>query len=232
MTTDQSTSPVERKTLATLVTEQIRKGIIDGAFPPGSQLSDVDLANRFGVSRGPVREGVERLIQEGLLRREPHRRVSVPTMGRDDIRDIYFSRESLETAAIRRVIRSDAHAAVSARLLEIVDSMRSAAKSSDWLDVADLDMEFHRAVVDGAGSPRLSRMYATLLDESRICLRLAVLYPTRDDLADEHHEIADPIGAGDLDAAVAACAKHCAESVEGLTRHLENPDPPRRGDAT
>jgi DNA-binding GntR family transcriptional regulator len=230
MTTEQTTEPVERKTLATLVTEQIRKGIIDGAFPPGSQLSDVELANRFGVSRGPVREGVERLIQEGLLRREPHRRVSVPTIGHDDIVDIYFSRESIETAAIRRVIRSDRRAAVGARLLEIVGTMRSASDSADWLDVADLDMAFHRAVVDGAGSARLSRMYATLLDESRICLRLAVLYPTREDLADEHHEIADPIAAGDLDAAVAACAKHCAESIEGLMRHLAAADR-SRGDA-
>ena len=55
------------------------------------------------MSRGPVREALQRLIQEGLLRSEPHRGVFVPVMSAEDIDDIYLAREALETAAVRRI---------------------------------------------------------------------------------------------------------------------------------
>ena len=66
--------PIERSTLSSTVTERLRELVIQGTYPPGTQLSEVELAERFGVSRGPIREAVQRLTQEGLLRSEPHRR--------------------------------------------------------------------------------------------------------------------------------------------------------------
>ena len=58
-------------------------------------------AASFGVSRGPVREAIQRLIQEGLLRSEPHRGVFLPVLTVEDIEDIYLTREALESTALR-----------------------------------------------------------------------------------------------------------------------------------
>ena len=64
----QAATRIPRETFASMVGERIRSNIIDGTLPPGSQLNEVELAASFGVSRGPVREALQRLIQEGLLR--------------------------------------------------------------------------------------------------------------------------------------------------------------------
>ncbi|HKY61316.1 MAG TPA: GntR family transcriptional regulator, partial [Gemmatimonadota bacterium] len=80
--------PSHRSTLGSLVTDQLRDHVIHGRFEPGTVLGEVNLAAQFGVSRGPVREALQRLVQEGLLRREPRRGISVPRLASADLRDI------------------------------------------------------------------------------------------------------------------------------------------------
>ena len=87
-----------------MVTERLRDGIVTGTLAPGTQLSEVELAHSFGVSRGPVREAIQRLVQEGLLRSEPHRGVFVPVLTDADVVDVYLARAALESAALRRFI--------------------------------------------------------------------------------------------------------------------------------
>ncbi len=75
-----TSTSIPRTTLASMVGERIRASILDGDVAPGTQLNEVELAASFGVSRGPVREAIQRLIQEGLLRSEPHRGVFLPVL--------------------------------------------------------------------------------------------------------------------------------------------------------
>ena len=74
---------IPRGTFASIVTERLSASIIDGTLKPGAQLNEVELATSFGVSRGPVREALQRLVQEGLLDSEPHRGVFVPVLTED-----------------------------------------------------------------------------------------------------------------------------------------------------
>jgi DNA-binding GntR family transcriptional regulator len=64
---DSTPTRIPRATFASMVGERIRSNIIEGVLRPGSQLNEVELAASFGVSRGPVREATQRLLQEGLL---------------------------------------------------------------------------------------------------------------------------------------------------------------------
>src|SRR5215218_8200290 len=89
-------------------------------IPPGTQLNEVELASSFGVSRGPVREALQRLIQEGLLRSEPHRGVFVPVMTDEDIDDVYLAREALEAAAVRQIARMGRSASAHKTLDQVV----------------------------------------------------------------------------------------------------------------
>src|SRR3954451_2208986 len=163
---------IPRATFASMVGERIRSNIIDGTLSPGSQLNEVELASSFGVSRGPVREALQRLIQEGLLRSEPHRGVFVPVMTDEDIDDVYLARDALETAAVRQITRMGRSASAFKSLESIVKGMRKAADAGSWQTGASRDLDFHTELVAAAASPRLERMFTTVISETRLCLSL------------------------------------------------------------
>jgi len=209
--------PIKRSTLSSMVAERLRELIVSGAYEPGSQLSEVELAERFGVSRGPIREGLQRLVQDGLLRSEPHRGVFVPQVGEADIADIYLAREAIEGAAIRLVAADPERQSVVATLRDLVSQMRTATVSGRWSRVADLDMRFHSEVVRASGSARLARMYATLIDETRVLLSMTASVPGREDLVNEHAELAELIAAGESGGASTTLARTFHESRRTLT---------------
>lgn len=219
----KSTAPtgIPRATFASMVGERIRSDIIEGVLRPGSQLHEVELAASFGVSRGPVREALQRLIQEGLLRSEAHRGVFVPVMEADDIADIYLAREALESAAVRRITGTSRAASAYKALDKIVRGMEAAAKAEDWKSVASRDLDFHTALVAAAGSARLDRMFTTVISETRLCLSmLATERDTRDYLVEEHREISEMIRADDTVGAVKALTKHFDDAVVALQGRL------------
>lgn len=212
----QRIEPIRRSTLSSIVTERIRELVVQGTYAPGTQLSEPELADQFGVSRGPIREALQRLVQEGLLRSEPHRGVSVPTVGDEDIADLYLAREAIETAALREIVASGRGAEVAEELSRLVRQMREAALAERWSKVAELDMRFHTEVVRAAGSARLSRMYSSLIDETRVLMSMFARFPGREDLVPEHGELAEVLGSGDLDQIAAVLARHFSESRETL----------------
>lgn len=218
MTEPLRLDPVQRATLGAIVTEHLRDLVVHGRYQPGTVLSEVELAEGFGVSRGPVREALQRLVTEGLLRREPRRGVSVPAPSDDDIADLYLARQAIESAAVRAIIRAGV-TDIAADLRSTVDQMRSAVEADDWTTVADLDMAFHSLLVSAAGSPRLSRLYAGLLAETRACLAMTARYPGREDLVPEHDELARLLAIGDMPALLVALGRHFTESIETLARH-------------
>lgn len=212
---------IPRATFASMVGERIRSDIIEGVLTPGAQLHEVELAASFGVSRGPVREALQRLIQEGLLRSEAHRGVFVPVMGADDIVDIYVAREALETAAVRRITGTTRAASAYKALDKVVRAMEVAAKAEDWKAVASRDLDFHTALVAAADSPRLERMFTTVISETQLCLTmLTSAADAREDLVEEHRQISEMIRAGDTKGAIAALAKHFDDAVVTLRRRL------------
>jgi len=206
-----------RTTLSGQVSGQIRASILDGTFPLGAQLNEMELAASFGVSRGPVREALQRLIQEGLLRSEPHRGVFVPELTDEDLQDIYFVRRSLELVALRRVMGLPDRAALAKKLKAIVRQMEASVRREDWSRTAELDLEFHRELVDTAGSHRLSRGYATLQAETMLCLhKLMGGYRGNKALIDEHKLLADLVGGDDAEAALKELDRHFGDPVRTL----------------
>jgi DNA-binding GntR family transcriptional regulator len=195
--TFDSLDPIDRQTTPGMIAARIRRAIIDGSFPPGMQLTESQLAERLAVSRGPVREAMQRLIQEGLLRNERHRGVFVVLLDAEDVTDVYLARAAVERTAAR-LLAERAQPEVLATLEAAVDELEHAAETADWSSVADLDLRFHELLVGATGSKRLSRMFRTLLAETRICLRdLEAGYPVRSDLVAEHRAILDALREGD-----------------------------------
>src|SRR5262245_55033764 len=189
--------PLRLRSTPELIADRIRAGILDGTFAPQSQLAEVELARQLHVSRGPVREALQRLIQEGLLRSEKNRGVFVVELDDDDARDIYLARAAVEKAAAV-LLAQRGEAADVAALNRVLDQRRAAAASLSWYEVVDTDLEFHSTIVDLCGSERLRRMFRTLAAETRLCLvRLERFYPVRENVVTEHDEILMAIKRGD-----------------------------------
>ena len=216
---DPVTEPISRTTLSEQVTERLRDGILAGLYAQGEQLNEAELARRFGVSRGPLREAMQRLIQDGLLETRPHRGVFVPELTSEDLADIYFAREAIETAAVRRIMATGESVSVSRRLAEDVGHMSSALRSDDWSTVVDHDMRFHMRLVDSANSRRLSRMYSVLIAETRLCLHMLVSgFAGRKDFIEEHVALVERLAAEDAMGAQCAIRKHLHEPLKSLAR--------------
>lgn len=209
--------PVVRSTMSSMVTEQIREAILSGIYPPGMQLNEKLVAESCGVSRGPVREAIQRLLQEGLLVSVPHRGVFVPELTEEDLEDIYFTRNAVERAALSRVAHSGKRKELSDRLLTIVEAMRKAVDEGDWAEVAATDIQFHSELVNAAESPRLSRMFATLMAEMGLCLnQLLGVYRGRVRLIEEHESVAKLVATGTGMELQEAISGHLQEPVETL----------------
>jgi DNA-binding GntR family transcriptional regulator len=212
--------PVRRESTPALIADQLRMGMMNGIFQPGEQLAESQLASQLAVSRGPLREAMQRLVQEGLLRGERNRGLFVAELTPEDVQDIYFAREAVEGAAVRKLLADGARLAPDRleELEEIVSEMGVASQSGQWASLADLDLEFHAQLVELAGSRRLQRMMQTLLVETRICQgALEGRYSRHADLADEHRELLDAIAAGAQEKALVLVSAHMADAVGRLT---------------
>ena len=210
-------APIRRTTLSGLVVEQLRDAILSGAYALGAPINEVEVARQCGVSRGPVREAMQRLVQEGLLTSTPHRGVSVPDLNDEDLRDVFFARYAIEGAAIRAVIAAGRHGETAARLRAILSQMGVSERQQDWPRVAELDMELHSAIVTGAESARLQRMYRTLVTEMKLCLRLLLGgYRGREGIVESHQQLIELIAEGALETALDELAAHLDEPLQSL----------------
>ncbi len=217
--------PVSRRSTAEIVADRIRTAIMRGTFGPGTQLGEVDLASRLGVSRGPLREAMQRLVAEGLLRSERHRGLFVRELGADDVRDVYIARTAVERAAALLVVAGDRSVAAG-RLTGALAAMEAAARAGDPVALADADHDFHAELVAASGSPRLRRMTDGLLVETRMCLAaLQDTGPPAPDLVDEHRVLRDAVRDGDGDRLVARLEAHMNDAVTRILAAMPDAGP-------
>jgi DNA-binding GntR family transcriptional regulator len=207
--------PLRRDSTPERIAAQLRSGIVSGRLAPGQALREVEIARQLGVSRGPVREAFQRLIQEGLLEAHPARGVFVPQLAADDIADLYLARGAVEIAAAQLLATSGTPQAwqdLTAALAEL-----QAAPPDDWAELARLDLQLHEVLVRSTGSKRLARMFGTLAAETRLCMvALESFYPRRADMVTEHAEIVEAIRRRDAAAATRLLERHMSDSVRRL----------------
>jgi DNA-binding GntR family transcriptional regulator len=210
-------TPLERETTASIIADRIREAIMQGALEPGSQLVEAELAARFRVSRGPIREATQRLIQEGLLTNERFRGVFVTKLEEAEVHDLYRARRAIERAAVEALTQNGSPGQT-APLKDLVARMQRAATKNHWPEVASLDLAFHEALVAASRSPRLVRMFRTLIAETSMCVAaLEPAYPRPHALAEEHAALLEAVEAGDVNHALRLLDEHLDSAVRDLT---------------
>ena len=223
--------PVNQDSTAAIIARQLRGAIMAGALPPGTQLGEADLAARFQVSRGPLREAMQRLVQEGLLRSERNRGLFVIELEPADVFDIYVARNAIEQAAARLILRAGRGGVVADELALIHAELATAIKAGDAAAIGDADGRFHEEFVRASGSKRLTRMAGTLLVESRMCIgALQRTYQPDEDQLAEHGAIVDGLRAGNEIALLKLIESHMEDAVVRLVpgHSLGGPGPARQ----
>lgn len=216
-------TPAPRRSTVEHIADELRSAVMSGRLPPGTQLGEVDLAERFAVSRGPVREALQRLVSEGILRAVVNRGVFVSELSVEDVVDVYRTRAVIERGALEIVMaerREETYRALGPSLRQ----MRAAAERGDGPGVSDADQQFHEVLVEGSGSPRLIRAMRTLLVETRMCLgELETTYPDLGAQVREHEELREAIRSESETKAKALLLAHLDDAVARLVAKRAEP---------
>ena len=209
-------APLQATTLKENVTNILRQSIIDGTIPAGEELNQAQLAERLGISRGPIREALGQLEQEGLIRNVPYKGVVVTPLTPTYVRELYTLRSALEIFALREgMTRNDGDDV--ATLRSTVDAMREAAKRGDAQELARLDLRFHSAVIHMARNSLLERSWTPLMIGVQRCLHSRHrIYDTLDEVVGSHPEVLEAIERHDVGEACDLLHRHIIEAGEKL----------------
>jgi DNA-binding GntR family transcriptional regulator len=210
--------PLVQKSTPSIIADKLRLAIGHGELPAGAQLYEAELARELGVSRGPLREGIQRLTQEGLLISVRNRGVFVIEMTPENVRDMYVARGAIERAAAEQILHAKEGGEAASILLGVVDTMAEAGRDREIAKMSEADMQFHQSLVALARSPRLSRMHNTLLSETRMCITaLEDSYRFSDDRVGEHREIAEALRDDDATLVDRLLIEHMEDAVRRLS---------------
>ncbi|WP_282608781.1 GntR family transcriptional regulator [Pelagibius sp. Alg239-R121] len=201
---------------ANQIVERLRTAIVRLELPPGQMLSESDLAERFGVSRTPVREALIKLAQQGFIEVRPQRGTFITKIRPKELLEARFIREAIETAGIERIVgRLDQATISKCRLL--LEDQKAAASAEDVYAFHRADDAFHRALAEATGFERLSSLIEgekALMDRVRI-LSLKTTPPFKR-LISQHKAILDAVVAGDRQKALSHMRKHLRELLTTL----------------
>lgn len=137
-----------------MVTDRLRREIVEGEFAFGEALSESKIAARYDVSRTPVREAFACLGLEGLVRTEPQHGTFVFTMDREQFAQISETRSILETAALRLAIERNRGDLIK-HWKRLVTAMTAALRDGDAKRYSQCDGEFHQILFGLAANPFL-----------------------------------------------------------------------------
>ncbi|MEH3032784.1 MAG: GntR family transcriptional regulator [Aeromicrobium erythreum] len=192
------------------VADALRHDVLTGALPAGRPVREEHLAERFGVSRHTVRSALSRLVAQRLLTSEPYRGVRVTLLDDVQLAELQQLRAAIEAEAVRAL---PAPAAELPGVREAIDRLAARERDgSPWIAVERAHAGVHQALVDAAGSARLSELYRSLEDElALLLLHTRPAFADRD-LAAEHRALLAEVDARGPDAV--------RDHIDGSTRDL------------
>jgi DNA-binding GntR family transcriptional regulator len=191
------------------IVDRLRAEVLSGRLAEGTPLRENELSSRFGVSRGPVREALQQLTYEGILKGLPNRGVRVAPATHDVVRELIIPiRRTIETFALRQFIEEISEEDFN-HWETILDRLRSACERADFAEIAEQDIALHRSFLSRAPQEDLLTIWSVLV--ARIWTHFQENNPKYTDpmeIYQEHRDLINVFREGDLDAAVLALQEH------------------------
>ena len=204
---------------------QLGKAIVEGEIQAGSKLSEPELALRYGVSRGPLREAIRRLEAVNLVELKPNVGARVVSLSLEQLLDVYLVREALEGMAARLAALHMPQTEVTDLRALLETHQRQMERDDSWAYFQkEGDLDFHYRIVQGSGNRRLIRLLCNELYQVVRMYRFqfGMASPRARPAYDEHRLIVDAIEARDGEQAEMLMRFHIRASRRNVERCLGN----------
>lgn len=210
---------LEPSSLTDALYESVRMRIITGDIGPGERLTESRIATEYDVARPTAKACLERLTVVGLLRRSAHKTAVVPHLGAQDIEDLFFSRATVERAAVVRLAEDGT---VPSGMHTAQRAIEFAARDGVYEKQVLADIEFHSSLVLGARSERLARMHDLIIGEVHLTMGLYSAHRavTGVDIAAEHSAIVEAVQGRDVQSAVGCIDAHLSAARDRILARL------------
>ncbi len=202
--------------LRDVVFNTLRQAILRGELKPGERLMEIQLANKLGVSRTPIREAIRKLELEGLVLMIPRRGAEVAEITEKSLRDVLEVRGALEELAVKLACQKITDEQIQ-ELRMAEKEFEMALSSGDVTVYAEADVKFHDVIYRATDNQRLIQLLFNLREQM---YRYRVEYLKREEshgnLLIEHRRIIETIANRDMDAAVDAVCQHIDNQVSAV----------------
>ncbi len=196
------------KPLREIVFESVRGAIISGVLKPGERLMEVQLAEKLGVSRTPIREAIRKLELEGLVIMMPRKGAYVADLSLKDITDVLEIRAALEGLAAGLAVLRITDEEIE-ELETTARQFHQAIEDDDFDMIVQKDIEFHDRIFRATRNDKLLQITNNLREQVQ---RFRIMYINKSnkskDLAKEHYEIAEAISKRNIDMAEKIAKRH------------------------
>jgi DNA-binding GntR family transcriptional regulator len=205
------------------VSDLLRRDILNGDFPPGERLIELQLTERYGVGRAAVRSAIVELSSEGLVTHETNRGAAVRRVSIEEAIEIAEARGALESLLARRAAER-ASDDERQELADVVTDMRAAVAAGRHADYSELNRVLHRRIREISGHSIASELVANLRNRgAHHQFRLATMPGRSTYSLPQHAAIVDAIIAGDGEAAAQAMHDHLASVQDVLRSWADQP---------
>jgi DNA-binding GntR family transcriptional regulator len=197
--------------------EWLRQRIFSGDISPGTVLREVQLAQEAGMSRTPIREGLLRLAELGLVRRYANRGSVVVEMGVQEIWECLEVQQCTETFSLRLLLTEDRGSIDVDVLQGYIDRQEAALQSQQYWDFFQNDRALHLQIVRWTDNRRLVQIMS---DVSELLIyggfQTVKKRARLEEALDEHRSLLEAIRGRDLDASLAASIQHVKNAKRRL----------------
>ncbi|WP_158969600.1 GntR family transcriptional regulator [Paraglaciecola sp. L3A3] len=188
------TRPTKILSVKDQIAEQLRSDIISGDLAPNTKLNEKELADRFGLSRGPIRDVILQLTKEGLLISKNNVGASVNCVLDPNMQKLMISlRRNIEVYAIERLHNTLTDKNF-AELDKILDELQAAFERDDFTEVTKVDISFHRYLIYKAGGDELVNIWYPFVMRMRLNYKRII---SGDACVAEHRAIVDALRSSD-----------------------------------
>ena len=207
--------------LRDVVFNTLRQAILKGELEPGERLMEIQLADRLGVSRTPIREAIRMLEQEGLAKTVPRKGAHVAKMTEKDMEDVLEIRLALEELAVS----SACDKFTGEQLAELKTAMEDFEKKTEFDDIkaiAEADVAFHDVIYKAADNPKLISLLNNLREQ---IYRYRVEYlkdkSSFPQLIKEHHEMYEALVEKDKEAVIGYLIEHLTNQSNAVKQIIK-----------
>lgn len=221
MTDDLKMDISEYLPLREVVFNTLRQAILRGELEPGERLLEIQLAQKLGVSRTPVREAIRKLELDGLVIMSPRKGAEVASITEKDMRDVLEVRTTLEELAVTLACKN--------MRPEIVASLKAANRNfetaiiaKDVVRIVEEDVNFHDIIYDATGNDRLIQVINNLREQMyRYRLEYVKDSRTHSILISEHEDIIHQLSVNNEERAKVVMKQHIFNQERGIERIMK-----------